>query len=114
MTESQLQQNCIQWFRFQYPKYGRLLFAVPNGHKRNIVTAVKLKKEGVVAGVSDLILLVPNKTYNGLCIEMKIGKGKQTESQKEFQSDVEQTGYKYSVCRTLEEFINLINNYIYE
>ena len=114
MTESQLQQNCIQWFRFQYPKYGRLLFAVPNGHKRNIVTAVKLKKEGVVAGVSDLILLVPNKTYHGLCIEMKMGKGKQTELQKEFQSDVEQMGYKYYVCRTLEEFINLINNYIYE
>lgn len=114
MTESQLQQNCIRWFRLQYPKYGRLLFAVPNGHKRNIVTAVKLKKEGVVAGVSDLILLVPNYTYHGLCIEMKIGKGKQTESQKEFQSDVEQMGYKYSVCRTLDEFTNLINNYIYE
>lgn len=114
MTESQLQQNCIQWFRLQYPKYSRLLFAVPNGHKRNIVTAVKLKKEGVIAGVSDLILLVPNKTYHGLCIEMKIGKGKQTESQKEFQSEVEKVGYKYAICRSIDEFINLINNYINE
>jgi len=29
--ESQIQKDCVTWFRLQYPKIGRLLFAVPNG-----------------------------------------------------------------------------------
>ena len=34
------------------------------------VTGARLKAEGVVAGVSDLLLLVPRGKYHGLCIEM--------------------------------------------
>ena len=69
--ESKLQQSCITWFRLQYPRLAKLLFAVPNGSRRDVVTGAILKREGVVAGVADLI---PMKCYASLCIEIKYGK----------------------------------------
>ena len=110
--ESKLQQACVKWFRLQYRQYERLLFAVPNGGQRNVIVAAKLKAEGVVAGVSDLLLFVPNRDYHALCIEMKSAKGRQTENQKAWQKEVEKQGYKYVVCRSLDEFINIINDYL--
>ena len=63
-----IEQVClVNWFRFQYPK--KLIFALPNGGGRNIVTASKLKAEGVVSGVPDLF--VPE--WN-LWLEMKKNK----------------------------------------
>ena len=57
--ESHIQRNCVKWFRLAYPKLARLLFAVPNGGKRGIREAAIMKAEGVVAGVADLLLLIP-------------------------------------------------------
>ena len=69
--ESQIQQNCVTWFRLQYPKISRLLFAVPNGGARNAREAAIMKGEGVTAGVSALILLFPSGGFHSLCIEFK-------------------------------------------
>lgn len=49
----------------------RCLFAVPNGGWRRIGVAVKLKAEGVRAGVPDIMLAVSRGNYHGLFIEMK-------------------------------------------
>lgn len=108
--ESRIQQACVRWFRFQYPKL--LLFAVPNGGNRNAITGAILKAEGVLAGVSDLILMHPAGGYHGLCIEMKTPKGRQQESQKEFQQLVEGAGYKYIICRSLDSFVTEIREYL--
>lgn len=75
--ESQIQQNCVTWFRLQYPKIGRLLFAVPNGGARNAREAAIMKGEGVTAGVADLILLYPSGGFHSLCIEFKTPQQKQ-------------------------------------
>ena len=48
--ESKLQQSCITWFRLQYPRLAKLLFAVPNGSRRDVVTGAIFKREGVVTG----------------------------------------------------------------
>lgn len=69
--ESQIQKDCVTWFRLQYPKIGRLLFAVPNGGARNAKEAAIMKGEGVTAGVADLILLYPSGGFHSLCIEFK-------------------------------------------
>lgn len=111
-NESQLQIECIKWWNLQYPQYYGLLFAIPNGSQRNVITAVILKKEGVISGVSDLILLMPNKCYHGLCIEMKFGKNKQSENQIIWQSKVIVQGYKYVVCYSFDSFMEIINNYL--
>ena len=54
--EHKIQTTCVKWFNITHPKLKGLLFAVPNGGRRDKVTAAKLKEEGVVAGVADLIL----------------------------------------------------------
>ena len=62
-SESQLQSECVRWFRYQYPEFKNVLFAIPNGGKRNISTAKRLKSEGVVPGVADLFLAVAIATF---------------------------------------------------
>ena len=120
--EHNLQCACVRWFNLQWPQYRGLLFAFPNGGARSKATAGKLKAEGVVAGVADLILLVPQWfttwrgqegcKYAGLCIEMKTANGRQSPEQKGWQDMVEAHGYHYRVCRSLDEFMNTINNYL--
>ena len=62
-AEHRLQCACVRWFRYQYPHHASLLFAVPNGGRRDAVTGARLKAEGVVAGVADLLLFVPTKQH---------------------------------------------------
>lgn len=109
--ESDIQKQAVKWFRYQYPKIRKLLFAVGNGGARSRTEAAIMKGEGVTAGVSDLILLFPNSMYHGLCIEMKTPTGRLQDSQKEWQKCVEAVGYKYALCRSFEEFQNLIYSY---
>lgn len=110
--ESITQRLCVKWFRLQFPEYSRLLFAVPNGGARNVITGRILKAEGVVAGVADLILLVPNSKYHALCVEMKTSIGRQSPAQKEWQDDVQRQGYMYVVARSLNDFRLTVNNYL--
>ncbi len=115
--EHNLQCACVKWFAYQHPELAGLLFAVPNGGARSKATAGKLKAEGVVAGVSDLILLVPFRfqgfePFHGLCIEMKTKTGKQSQEQKEWQEKVQKKGYIYIICRSLDDFIATVEGYL--
>lgn len=110
--ESDMQIQCVRLFRIMHHDIQKLLFAIPNGGARNKVTGAILKAEGVVAGVADLLLLVPTRIYHGLCIEMKTEKGKQQNTQKEWQSLVEGQGYKYIVCHSVQEFLDGVNGYL--
>ena len=121
--EHNIQAACVRWFNLQWPQYRGLLFAVPNGGARSKATAGKLKAEGVVPGVADLILLVPKcvkahddeglyNTIHALCIEMKTAKGRQSPEQKKWQAKVEGEGYGYAVCHSLDEFMAVVNVYL--
>jgi hypothetical protein len=110
--EHNIQVACINWFRYQYPKLSKILFAVPNGSKRDKITAKNLKDEGVVSGVADIILLKANKYYGGLAIEMKTSKGKQSPTQMAWQKEAEANGNKYVICRSIEDFMREIKDYL--
>lgn len=110
--EHRIQCACVQWFRYQYKQYSHNLFSVPNGGKRDEVTAAKMKAEGALAGVADLILLRPSGQYHALCIEMKTRTGRQAYTQRNWQQLIEKDGYKYVICRSLGEFITTINDYL--
>ena len=112
--ESKIQQLCVRWFRLQYPEIASLLFSVPNGGTRILKEAIVLKKEGLVAGVSDLILLIPCGGYASLCIEMKTDDktSRQSASQKEWQKAAEAAGNKYIVCRSFDEFVTEVKKYL--
>lgn len=110
--EHQTQVACVNWFRLKYPKLRNVLFAIPNGGRRDKKTGATLKEEGVVAGVADLILLKRNQRHGALCVEMKTKSGNQSETQKKWQKEVEATGNKYVVCRSLDEFMKEITDYL--
>ena len=104
--EDLIQQKCVTWFRNEYQMHGKgLIFSVPNGGYRNKVEAKKLKSTGTMAGVADLIVLFPNKTY---FIELKDGNKDQSNNQLLFESKVKELGFEYFIARSFEDFINLI------
>lgn len=110
--ESQLQRVCVRWFRLQYPDLAILLFAVPNGGARNKREAGIMKAEGVTAGVADVILLIPSGGFASLCIEFKTEKGKQQETQREWQQAAERAGNKYAIIRSFDDFRTEVRNYL--
>ncbi len=115
-VESEIQQQCVQWFRLQYASLALNLFAVGNGGARGAREAAIMKGEGVTAGVADLLLLAPSAAgdFHGLCIEMKTKEkgSRQRDNQAEWQRAVERTGYKYVICRSLDEFREAVTSYI--
>ena len=102
----------MRWFRGRYAEIEPLFFAVSNGGIRNAWTAKIMKDEGVRAGVSDLILLIPKHGYAGLLIEAKKPDGKQSESQKEFEQLATKFKYLYVIVRNQEDFERLMMWYI--
>ena len=111
--EHRIQCSCVRWFTLKYPQYRGLLFAVPNGGRRDAVTGAKLKAEGVIAGVSDLIFLKRNSRYCGLLIEMKKPKGKQSESQKEWERIINTLGeFKYVRCHSFDQFQHEVEEFL--
>ena len=109
--EHLLQVNCVNWFRWQYPK--ELIYAIPNGGQRNIIIAKKLKAEGVTAGIPDLFVAAACGGYNGIYIELKNGQqGIVSESQKNIIAHLQNKGYKVVVSRSFEDFVSTINAYL--
>lgn len=77
---------------------GVIVFSVPNGGLRNKREAVRLKAEGVLAGVPDLVVAEPAGRYHGLYIEMKRRKGgRVSEDQAKLHKKLRRKGYKVLV-----------------
>lgn len=111
-AENRIQQECVREFRNRYclahhsPRY--CIFSVPNETKDMRELQTK-KQTGLLSGVSDLIVILPNVT---LFLECKDDKGTQQPNQKEFEKIVTDLGHYYGVFRSLEEFNLIINLFI--
>lgn len=105
--ESGIQQSCVRWFRMVYPQF--IILSIPNGGSRNAIEAANLKREGALAGASDLVVIAFRRI---LFVEMKRPSGRQQATQKAFQERVEALGFKYVICRSLEEFISSVDEWL--
>ena len=105
MSESTEQQALLQWaeiYTNRFPELS-LLHAIPNGGQRHISTAVRLKKEGVKAGVPDIFFPVSRWTFHGLYIEMKDRKsGTTSDTQKDWIKKLSNEGYAVHICHGWE------------
>ena len=63
-TERQEQIKLHQWCKLKK----LVSFAIPNGGSRHKLEAINLKREGVTAGISDYVVMLPNKI---LFLELK-------------------------------------------
>lgn len=88
------------------------LIHIPNGGKRNVIEAARLKRMGVKAGVSDLFLPVPRGAAHGLWVEMKAGKGRVSEAQQEWLNKMAQHGYATAICYGHEAAKRAITAYL--
>lgn len=70
------------------------LLAIPNGGKRNVREAVRLKAEGVKPNVSDLLLPLRRHGFGSLWLEMKAPGKKPTEKQREWLDLMALAGYR--------------------
>lgn len=112
--ESDEQIFLFQWSKLmqgQYPEFS-LLHAIGNGGKRNVIEAARMKREGVKAGVSDIMLPVARSGYHGLYIELKIKGGKPSDNQKWWIAEVSKQGYLAVVCFGWVEASEVIKKYL--
>jgi hypothetical protein len=110
-----------------------LIYAIPNGGKRDKVTAAKLKAEGAKSGIPDLFLPVviwesvwiettssvslgswiKRIKWPGLYIEIKADpKDKLSDAQKWWKPRLEAQGYCYYVARDLQVTLGYILAYL--
>ena len=83
-------------------------FHCPNGEYRSKRTAGRLKAMGVRPGCPDLILICNGVSYG---LELKAGKGRQTESQRAMESSWNAAGGRYAVARGLDEALSLLHSW---
>jgi hypothetical protein len=103
------------------------IFAIPNGGLRNRMVAIKLKAEGVKAGVHDYFLPVAKgmpgysippdiggRQYHGLYLELKaVNKNrKATAGQREFAIAMDANGYAVALCHGSGEALDAVMAYM--
>jgi len=116
MSEHDEQKKLFQWAQLSEGRWPEiaLLHAIPNGGKRDIRVARKLKAEGVRRGVPDICLPVPRGGYHGLYVELKHGKNKPTPEQRTWLERLTAEGYCAEVAWEFEGASGLIKGYLEE
>ena len=125
LTENQIQIRFIKWMKEIYPNEECDLFHPDNSSNKTIQRRGLLKQMGWRSGVSDLVLLYPNRHFHGLCLELKSCNRKLdskrrgqyiekhlSEDQKVFLTRKNKLGYAGCVAINLEEAQNVIKYYI--
>lgn len=87
---------------------GHFVFAVPNT-RYSAKEGARFKAQGVMAGVSDLIVMLPNKKIYFIEIKNPNGKGRQSPSQREFEDTVRAFGHLYQIWDKWEQVETFIN-----
>lgn len=116
MSEFELQKACMDYVRIRrnYDERYWLVYAVPNANRRTPREQAQRKAEGMLAGVSDIIVQCPSTcgTYSSAALELKIGKNKPTKAQQEFLDRIARHGGYSKVIRAVDEFIYIMERYL--
>lgn len=77
-VEHKIQAEFVRHFRLRWPSMRLFLFAIPNGGPRSAISGKRLKDEGLLKGVWDMMLCVSMGTHPGLIIEVKVPRRRNT------------------------------------
>ncbi|MCM5558506.1 hypothetical protein [Pleomorphomonas sp. JP5] len=104
--EDDIQASLVEHLKWRLAR-GVVWYAVPNGEKRDKITASRLKRLGVRAGVADVAFVLPGGA--AAYLELKAGKdGRQSDEQKQFEADVVAAGARYALARTLDDALSIL------
>ena len=101
------------WFAERTGNEGRVIDGRKNyidsiGHRKTIGTIKRIPSSGT-KGTSDIKAVINGRM---IAIEVKIGKDRQSQVQKDYQAKIENAGGLYWIVKTFEDFINKTGNYI--
>lgn len=113
-SESQEQAQFVAYWRTVGQRLAPnvVLASIPNGGARSAVTGARLKREGVVAGMPDMVLLCARCGRHGLFIEMKTARGRVSQSQRDLFPLLEAQGYGVAVCHGWREAAETVEAYL--
>ncbi len=110
--EAGLQKTCVSYLLMQYP---HVLFNHPaNEGRRSFAYASWLRSLGMKKGMPDIEIFEARRGYHGLFVELKTTGGRLSANQEQMLGQLRQRGYDCAVCRSFEEFQNVINWYFGE
>lgn len=116
-TEDEEQATLFKWadtFKARLPELA-LLHAIPNGGKRPISVAVRMKRTGTKAGVPDMFLPVARHGCHGLYIELKRSKGGRISAEQTvWMRELAKQGYRCAVCHGWMQARDEIIDYLKE
>jgi len=107
--EDKLQNAVMDYIKVQYPD--ALVAHIPNEGKRTPFERFKFKYLGGKAGIPDVMVFCPNKTYCGLAIELKAGKNKPTAAQVEWLERLEFCGWAAYCLNNFDACKDIIDRY---
>lgn len=112
--EASEQEHLFEWAAYMSGKYPelKLMHHIPNGGSRNSAEAANLKRQGVKAGMPDIFLPVARGGFHGLYIELKAGKNKPTEKQKNWIAALCKQKYAAVVCYGWGQASEIIQSYL--
>lgn len=102
--EHELQSAVIKILRLN----GYFCFANTNAAQRSVKMGAYMKKEGLLAGVADITILMSGGRVAFIEMKLPDAKSKQSDTQKEFEKNVTKLGFTYRVWRSIEDCINFI------
>lgn len=104
-AEANFQMNVVRMLRAT----GFFVFAISNGWgKMNVRQATRAKMQGIMPGVSDLVILLPKGQVYFVELKNPNGKGRQSPAQSDFENRVKGMGHNYLIWDNffeVEEFI---------
>ena len=104
-AEDRIQTQCYIYFHNNYPEF-RGLLCYNHNNPKNRIDGSKQKGLGLQPGRSDLVAYFDGSAY---MIEMKTPDGSQQKNQKDWQKQIEKQGFNYFICRSLEDFKQIIH-----
>jgi hypothetical protein len=96
------------------PEFSYLIFSSQNGITSNPIAKKMAKLNGLVIGVCDVFVSIPNSKYHGLYIEFKAKTGILSQQQQMFIKLVKEKGYDAVVMRDSEIAFNYLIKYLGE
>lgn len=119
--EGREQEALISWLHGEWRRGTEVgqaypvTYHVPNGGQRSSRTGAQLKRQGVKAGVSDLVVMDPRGGLHGLYVEFKATPPRHSSlasSQRDWLALADERGYGAVLARGLEEARAVLREYM--
>jgi hypothetical protein len=110
LSEHSIQTKVVQYVRIFHSDV--LICAIPNGAGTTNFNRVKLMHEGLLSGMPDLFIAEARHGFNGLFLEMKTIRGKESRQQKKIRKQLNEKGYLVFLATNEDDAIDIIKKYL--